>query len=250
MMMDLLVLPLIGIGIGGLSGFFGIGGGTVLVPLLLLMGLEMKVAVGISIMQMMFSSIFGSYLNYRKGTLEIGEGIFVGFGGFVGGYLSAYLTASIPDIVLQYTFIAFVLFAIYRLLIATEPHDEVICKTLPKWLLFVIGVGIGIIAVSIGVGGAIILIPILSGFLHYPIKKAVNAGLFFVVFSSASGFIGRVIHDEIDLHRGLIIGLASLAGVYVGIWLKDKVHAKNHKLFIVGMYLFILGIMTYKMFLD
>ncbi len=248
-MMEFVVLPLIGVGIGALSGFFGIGGGTVLVPLLLLMGLEMKVAVGISIMQMMFSSVFGSYINYRKGTLKIGEGIFVGFGGFVGGYLSAYLTSSISDAVLQYTFIAFVLFALYRML-APEPHDEVVCKTLPKWLLFVIGVGIGIIAISIGVGGAIILIPILSGFLHYPIKKAVDAGLFFVVFSSVSGFIGRVVHDEIDLRIGLIIGLASLVGVYVGILLKDKVHAKKHKFFIVGMYLFILGIMAYKMFLD
>ncbi len=249
-MIELVVLLMIGVSIGALSGFFGIGGGTVLVPLLLLMGLEMKVAVGISIMQMMFSSVFGSYLNYRKGTLQVSEGIFVGFGGFVGGYLSAYLTASISDNILQYTFISFVLFALYRLIIAPEPHDEVVCKTLPKWLLFIIGVGIGIIAISIGVGGAIILIPILSGFLHYPIKKAVDAGLFFVVFSSVSGFIGRVIHDEIDLHRGLIIGSASLVGVYIGIWLKDKTHAKNHRLFIVGMYLFILGIMAYKMFLD
>ncbi len=248
--MEQIILSFIGVGIGALSGFFGIGGGTVLVPILLLMGMEMKVAVGISIMQMAFSSIFGSYLNHRKGLLEVGEGIFVGFGGFVGGYLSAYLTASIPDVVLQYTFIAFVLFALYRLMTATEPHDEAVTKTLPKWLLFGIGVGIGVIAISIGVGGAIILIPLLSGFLHYPIKKAVSAGLFFVVFSSVAGFIGRVMHDEIDLHRGLIIGVSSLFGVYFGIWLKDKVHAKNHKLFIIGMYLFILGIMAYKMFLN
>ena len=248
--MEQIILSFIGVGIGALSGFFGIGGGTVLVPLLLLMGMEMKAAVGISIMQMMFSSIFGSYLNYRKGSLEVSEGIFVGFGGFVGGYLSAYLTASIPDAMLQYTFIAFVLFALYRLLTASEPHDEAVVRILPKLLLFGIGVGIGVIAISIGVGGAIILIPLLSGFLHYPIKKAVSAGLFFVVFSSVAGFIGRIVHDEIDLYRGLIIGVASLVGVYLGVWLKDKVHAKNHKLFIIGMYLFILGIMAYKMFLN
>jgi uncharacterized membrane protein YfcA len=98
------------------------------------------------------------------------------------------------------------------------------------------------------VGGAIILIPLLSGFLHYPIKKAVSAGLFFVVFSSVAGFLGRVLHGEIDLLNGTIIGIASLFGVYMGVWLKDKVHAKKHKGFIVGMYLFILGIMIYKMF--
>ena len=245
-----IVLALIGLGIGALSGFFGIGGGTVLVPVLLLLGFEMKAAVGISIMQMAFSSVFGSYLNFRKGSLEIGEGIFVGLGGFVGGYLSAYLTSHIPDVVLQYTFIFFVLFALYRLVMAADLHDDAVSKTLPKWLLFLIGVGIGIIAISIGVGGSIILIPILSGLLHYPIKKAVSAGLFFVVFSSMAGLLGHLLHGQIDLLHGTIIGMASLFGVYLGIWLKDKVHAKNHKMFIVGMYLFILGIMSYKMFIN
>jgi uncharacterized membrane protein YfcA len=243
-----LLLAAIGLGIGALSGFFGIGGGTVLVPLLLLMGYEMKVAVGISIMQMVFSSIYGSYLNYRKGSLELGEGIFVGLGGFVGGYISGWLTETVPDSILQYTFIFFVLFALYRLLMAPEIHEDAENKTLPKGLLFAIGIGIGIVAISIGVGGAIILIPLLSGFLHYPIKKAVSAGLFFVVFSSVAGFLGRLMHGELDLTSGLIIGLASLVGVYIGVWLKDKVHAKKHKGFIVGMYLFILGIMAYKMF--
>jgi len=244
------ILAAIGLGIGALSGFFGIGGGTVLVPILLLMGLEMKAAVGISIMQMAFSSVFGSYLNYRKGSLELGEGIFVGLGGFVGGYISAYLTSHIPDSVLQYTFISFVLFALYRLTTSSENHEESETKTLPKWLLFVIGLGIGVIAISIGVGGSIILIPILSGLLHYPIKKAVSAGLFFVVFSSMAGLLGRILHGHIDLKYGMIIGIGSLFGVYFGIWLKDKVHAKNHKLFIVGMYLFILSIMSYKMFIK
>lgn len=249
-MINELILSIIGIGIGALSGFFGIGGGTVLVPILLLMGLQMKAAVGISVMQMVFSSIFGSYINYRKGSLHLGEGVFVGFGGFVGGYISAFVTTNIPDIILQYIFITFVLFAIYRLAVSNEPQENDTSKTLPKTLLFFIGAIIGVIAISIGVGGAIILIPILSGILHYPIKKAVSAGLFFVVFSSVAGLIGRLLHGEVDIHKGFIIGVSSLIGVYIGIHLKDRVHSKNHKIFIVVMYLFILSIMGYKMFFD
>ena len=245
-----ILLAIIGLGVGALSGFFGIGGGTVLVPLLLLLGFEMKVAVGISIIQMVFSSIYGSYLNYRKGSLEFGEGLFVGFGGFVGGYLSATITESIPDIVLQYTFITFVLFALYRLFISPEEQEDQETQTLPKSLLFIIGVGIGIIAISIGVGGAIILIPLLSGFLHYPLKKAVSAGLFFVVFSSIAGLLGRLLHGELDISSGINVGIASLFGVYIGIWVKEKIHAKKLKFFIVGMYLFILSIMLYKMFFS
>ncbi len=245
-----ILLALVGSGIGTLSGFFGIGGGTVLVPVLLLMGFDFKHAVGISIMQMVFSSIYGSYLNIKKGTLEFGEGLFVGFGGFLGGYLSGYLSPLIPDRVLQIIFIGFVLFALLRMFFSKTHIDNSSSKTLSKWLLFIIGVGIGVIAVSIGVGGAIILIPLLSGLLHYPVKKAVSAGLFFVVFSSVAGFIGRLMHSQIDLLNGTIIGLGSLVGVYLGVLLKERVDNHQHKRFITIMYLIILMVMVYKMFFS
>ena len=243
-----ILLALVGVGIGALSGFFGIGGGTVLVPVLLLMGFGMKTAVGISVMQMVFSSLYGSFLNWRKGSLVLGEGLFVGFGGFAGGYLSGYLTPYVSDRLLQFVFVGFVLFALIRMITSRVHEDASESRTLPKWLLFLIGTGIGVIAISIGVGGAIILIPLLSGILHYPVKKAVSAGLFFVVFSSVAGMLGRLVHGEIDLLHGAIIGVGSLLGVWIGVWLKEHVSNKSHKNFIVGMYAFILAIMVYKMF--
>ncbi|WP_457606778.1 sulfite exporter TauE/SafE family protein [Nitratifractor sp.] len=242
------ILAVIGVGIGALSGFFGIGGGTVLVPILLLLGFDFKHAVGISIMQMVFSSVYGSWLNIRKGSLELGEGLFVGFGGFAGGYISGYITPFIPDRVLQFVFIGFVLFALVRMATSQAHGEESETRSLSKALLFAIGMGIGIIAISIGVGGAIILIPILSGLLHYPVKRAVSAGLFFVVFSSVAGLLGRLVHGEIDLMNGAILGAGSLLGVWIGIWLKEHVSNKQHKNFIVGMYTIILAIMVYKMF--
>jgi len=243
-----IILSLTGIGIGILSGFFGMGGGTVLVPILLLLGFEMRVAVGISIIQMTFSSIFGSYINYRKGSLIFDDGLMVGFGGFVGGYLSGYLTAGISERNLQYVFIFFILFALYRLYTSPKENDIENSKSVSKFILFIVGIGIGIISISIGVGGAIILIPILSGFLHYPFKKAVSAGLFFVVFSSISGLIGRLVYGEIDLYHGLIIGISSLLGVYLGILLKEKIHSQKLKYFTIIMYLIILIVMIYKIF--
>ena len=243
------ILATVGVGIGALSGFFGIGGGTVLVPVLMLLGFDFKHAVGVSIMQMVFSSLYGSWLNWRKGTLVLGDGLFVGFGGFFGGYLSGYLSPLVPDRVLQFVFIGFVLFALYRMFTSKAHGEESAGRTLPWWLLFAIGTGIGLIAISIGVGGAIILIPLLSGFLHYPVKKAVSAGLFFVVFSSVAGMVGRLMHGHIDLHSGIAVGLGSLLGVWIGIWHKEHVSHTQHKRFIVVMYGIILAIMSYKMFL-
>ncbi len=240
-----LLLSSVGLGVGVLSGFFGIGGGTVLIPILLLIGFKMGEAVGVSIVQMTFSSIYGSYLNYRRGSLLFGDGLFVGFGGFVGGYMSGYFTLMMPERILQYIFIAFILFTIYRLSIDSF-KEESDSRVVPRWTLFGIGMGIGVVSISIGVGGAIILIPLLSGFLHYPLKKAVSAGLFFVVFSSLSGLIGRLVYGEIDLYSGIIVGVASLAGVYIGISLKESVDTSKLRGLSILLYTFILIIMVYK----
>ncbi len=240
------ILALTGLGVGVLSGFFGIGGGTVLIPILLVLGYKMNEAVGISIVQMVFSSIYGSYLNYRKGSLLFGEGLFVGFGGFIGGYLSGYFTLFVSDIILKYIFIFFVIFALYRLF-ADSKKAEQESKVVSKWTLFGIGVAIGIFAISIGVGGALILIPLLSGFLHYPLKKAVSAGLFFVMFSSVSGLLGRLLYGQIDMSSGIIVGLASLGGVYIGIWFKDTIHTDKLRYLSIVMYSMILLVMLYKL---
>lgn len=229
-----------------MSGFFGIGGGMILVPILLVLGFDIKDAIGISIIQMVFSSVFGSYLNYKKGSLIIGEGIFVGLGGFVGGYIGGYVTHSVSDSILQALFFSLLLFALFRLMFSTNHADDIQTKSLNKTLLFSIGVGIGIFSITLGIGGSIILTPLLVGLLHYPLKKAVSAGLFFVVFSSIAGMISRLSTGTIDFSNGLIVAIASFFGVALGIWLKDHVTSKNHKMALLLLYTFALGMLIKK----
>jgi uncharacterized membrane protein YfcA len=101
----------------------------------------------------------------------------------------------------------------------------------------------------IGVGGSIILVPLLVGFFHVPLKKAISAGLFFVMFSSISGLISHYINGVLDVQRGTIIGMASLLGVYVGIMLKDAVGAKLQKNLLVAFYLLIVLYLAKRVFL-
>ncbi|NOR56181.1 MAG: TSUP family transporter [Sulfurovum sp.] len=239
-------LILVGIFIGTMSGFLGIGGGMILVPILLVLGFEIKDAIGISIVQMVFSSVYGSYLNHKKGLLIVGEGIFVGFGGFLGGYIGGYVTEYISDGILQVLFFGLLIFALFRLLFAKNHEDDSQTKSLPKALLFTMGVVIGIFSITLGIGGSIILTPLLVGLLHYPLKKAVSAGLFFVAFSSLAGMISRLSHGSIDFENGLIVAVASLVGVTFGIWLKDHVKATHHKMALLALYLFALGMLIKK----
>ncbi len=244
-----IILILTGTLVGTLSGFFGIGGGMILIPLLMLEGIDIKTAIGISVLQMVFSSFYGSYLNYKKGSLVLGEGVWVGVGGFIGGFIGALVSHMLPATMLEYLFFGLLIFALYRLFIAKLADDGTV-KTLNPIVLFSVGGIIGIFAISLGVGGSIMLTPILAGFLHYPIKKAISAGLFFVAFSSFSGFISHIQIGDIDLNKGLFVAIASLLGVYIGIWLKDHVTSKNHKRYLMIMYIIAIVILIKKMLLG
>lgn len=239
-------LIVVGVFIGTMSGFFGIGGGMILTPILLVLGFDIKTAIGISIMQMVFSSIFGSYLNYKKGLLLLGEGLFIGSGGFIGGYIGGYVTSYVSDSVLQGLFFALLFFALFKLFFSENHEDDMKTKSLPKIVLFFIGLLTGIFSITLGIGGSIILTPLLVGMLHYPIKKAVSAGLFFVVFSSVAGMISRLSTGSIDFEQGILVAVASLLGVILGIWLKDVVTSKNHKMALMVLYVFAMLMLVKK----
>ena len=243
----MLELIILGSSVGVLSGFFGIGGGTILVPLLLVLGLGIKEAIGISTVQMVFSSVFGSYLNHKKGNLDIKMVSTIGIGGFIGASLSGNIASYFSPKTLEIVFLAFVFFALLRLFIKTKEVEEKL-KIHPL-KLFLVGLLLGAVSMTIGVGGSLILVPILVGFWHVPLKKSISAGLFFVVFSSFPGMISHTIAGHVDFEKGLIIGLASLVGVYLGIYLKDKVGSDLQKKLLVCFYATIVIYLTYRIFI-
>lgn len=227
-------LILVGISVGFVSGFFGIGGGTLLIPVLLLIGFATKEAIGVSVVQMFFSSVFGSYVNNKKRTLDVAMITTIGIGGFSGALLSGYITAYFNDKVLETIFLCFAVIAFIRMFVKTKEHKDQ--RQVNKFVLFMVGFFVGTISITIGIGGSIILIPILVGFLHVPLKKAISSGLFFVVFSSTSGLISHSINGHIDYKNGVIIGLSSLIGVYFGIIFKDKIDIKLQKRLLASYY--------------
>lgn len=241
-------LWIVGLFTGFLSGFFGIGGGTILIPLLLILGFDTKTAIGISVVQMTFGSIFGSYLNHKKGTLDVAMITIIGVGGFVGALLSGFITATFSNKTLEIFFLIFATFALIRLFMPIAEVKEQ--KEVSKLILFVIGAFIGMMSITIGVGGSIMLVPILVGFLHVELKRAISAGLFFVVFSSVSGLISHTLEGHVDFYRGVIIGLVSLLGVYIGIYFKDKIDVKLQKRLIVVFYIIVVTYLIKRVFID
>ncbi len=244
--MIFLTLSLLGVFIGFLSGFFAIGGGTMLVPALLMMGYDIKFAIGISVTQMVFSSLFGSYLNYKKGTLHLKNSIAVGIGGFLGAANSGYIVSHLSSHTLTLIFLSFVVLAIYRFFKSPNISDKPEINN--NILLFFIGYVVGSMSISVGIGGALLITPILVGFLRFQLKKALSSALFFVIFSSVSGFVSLSYHGYVHYLDGFIVGVSSLLGVYFGIMLSHKTDHKRHKKLLLIFYVIIMLLILKKLF--
>ncbi len=243
MFIEFLVL---GLAVGFMSGLFGIGGGAILVPSLMLFGLCMKSAIGVSVMQMMFSSIYGSFLNQKRGTFVVKEGIFLGLGGFVGAQGSGFLVNYFSAETLKFVFLISICLAIYKTFATHKVSSEP--RTSSNLVLFVLGFCTGLIAISIGIGGGIFIVPFLIGLMNYDIKRAVALGLFFVVFSSISGFISLSLFGYIDYRAGFLVGISSLVGVFFGVRYAHVVDKKRHKKLLLGIYCIILVLIVNKLY--
>ncbi|EAJ0233974.1 sulfite exporter TauE/SafE family protein [Campylobacter coli] len=236
-------LPYIFIGIfsGITSGLFGIGGGMIIVPSMFALGASAHHAIGISVLQMIFAAIFGSYINYKKKNLNLKDGIVIGLGGLLGASFSGILLQALSDVALTAIFlgVSCVFFIKYVFSIkesVVKSHKSVWVK---NGILFIAGAFTGIFAISLGIGGGLLIAPILAYFLGYDSKKVVSLSLFFVIFASISGIISFANSGVIDaevIHKGVLVGFASMIGVFIGIKIIEKMHISAHRKILLCVY--------------
>lgn len=248
--MSIELMVALGLLSGVAAGFFGIGGGVILVPCFLFLGLDMEQAIGISIMQMVFSSIFGSIINIAQKKLDIQNGIFVGIGGLLGASFSGFIVSVVSSQILLICFCLLSAISFYKYAFniktsanANPPTYSILQKRL---ILVAAGMTTGIFAISLGVGGGLILAPILAHYLGFDSKKIVPISLFFIIFASSAGSISLANHNLIDYHTGMIVGLSSMCGVAFGIWLISKTNVSKHRFALLGIYFISLSMTIYK----
>ncbi|UOS04220.1 sulfite exporter TauE/SafE family protein [Helicobacter pylori] len=256
------VLALVGLFTGITAGFFGIGGGEIVVPSAIFAHFSYSHAVGISLMQMLFSSVVGSIINYKKGLLDLKEGSFAAFGGLMGAILGSFILKIIDDKILMAVFVVVVCYTFIKYAFSNnkkpehfeEMHFDLHAnnktpekkRSLPfvsmdrtHGVLMLAGFVTGIFSIPLGMGGGILMVPFLGYFLKYDSKKIVPLGLFFVVFASLSGVIslynGRVL-DNISVQAGVITGIGAFLGVGIGIKLIALANEKVHKILLLLIY--------------
>ena len=99
-----------------------------------------------------------------------------------------------------------------------------------------------------GIGGSVIIMPVLINFLNYDIKKAISTGLFFVIFSSISGFISLSSQGLVQYEVGVLVGIGSLISVRFGVALAQKIDRTVQKRCLLALISTTLIIMINKLF--
>ncbi len=271
-------LPLIfllSLTVGVLSGLFGVGGGFLMTPFLIFLGVPPAYAVPNEANNILGTSISGSTTHYLKGTLDYKMGFMIVIGGTFGTLLGIYTFTYFQDIgkiniviSLAYMYILAIIGTMMlvqgvseidrarkKIVVRKKLHDHYWIHGLPFRMRFkksklyesaftpiIIGLIVGFIAAILGVGGAFILVPAMIYIIGMPTKLIPGTSLFVTIFVSA---IVTVLHafnyGSIDLILVTVLILGSILGVQVGQKIGEKVDSSQFKT-ILAILLLLVGI--------
>jgi uncharacterized membrane protein YfcA len=186
---------------GFLAGFFGVGGGIVLVPILLAYfqaaGVSSLVAThltfGTSLLVIIFTSLSSAY-EYTKNKHVIWRAVLlIGLASVCGAWLGASIAAGLEGKSLQRIFAVVVVMAAVRLLSEQrKPKADPEPNTGVPALLAT-GVVTGAVSSLAGVGGGIFSIPMMYSLLHFPLKKALGTSSATIVITAVAAVAGYII---------------------------------------------------------
>lgn len=217
-------LSLAGLVSGVLAGFLGIGGGTLLVPVLVQLGFSPVQATATSSLAILVTSSAGSFQNWRMGFLNIRQIVLLGAPALVTAFLGAMVGDRIPNYWLLAGFSLLLLVNLYlvslkKKVIRTAQFRETRTATGPAinplTARLITGSTAGFMAGLFGVGGGVILVPLQILLLGERIKTAVRTSLGVIVITSVAACTGHALNQNIDFIAGLILGVGGLLGVQV-----------------------------------
>lgn len=250
------LLFLVGIGTGTLSGLLGIGGGLLMVPILTLFGLPLVEATATSLIGVLLSALSGSVQNLRTRDLNWRVAALLAVFGMVTAQVGAWLGDRLPDAWLALSFAVLLVVTIYLMdlrrrlqkreaLGMNEPSVETTSPppgaeaSLPVPSIAGIGLLAGVLSGLFGVGGGVVMVPLQTLFLHETIKSAVRTSLGAIVPIAISGLAQHAWNGNVLWIPGLCLGLGGILGAQAGTRLLPKLsdRAVNQlfRLFLIGL---------------
>ncbi|HEV7742450.1 MAG TPA: sulfite exporter TauE/SafE family protein [Pseudolysinimonas sp.] len=215
------VLSLIVVGATGglLSGAFGVGGGIIMVPLLLwLARMDQRRAAATSLVAIVPSAISGTIQYAVQGQVDVTAGLILAAGGVAGSLVGTKLLRTLPLGWLRWLFIALLVLVAARLFFEV-PSREAQLSYSPGVVLALAALGlvVGVASGLFGIGGGVILVPVLIAFFGLGDLLAKGTSLLAMIPTSITGSVANLRAGLVVLGDGLIVGLAAVAASFGGV---------------------------------
>ena len=281
MNVNILLIILIGMVIGGLSGLFGVGGGFLITTLLIFLGIPPVVAVGTEAPHVLASSVSGVIAHWRRRNVDFKMGFFLLIGGVTGSTVGVNLFKILSsygqiDIVIQTLFVIFLGFIGFTMAfesakttitkyrttssIRTKLHHHSWIHGLPFKTRFhrsklyistippiVIGFFVGLLSAMMGVGGGFIMIPAMVYILGMSTNVVVGTSLFQIIFVTAnSTFFQSYLNQTVDIVLASLMIIGGVIGAQIGARLGSKLKAE----YLRGILAVLVLIVCAKIFTD
>ena len=249
--------------VGVLSGLFGVGGGFLMTPFLIFLGVPPTYAVANEANNILATSVSGSTTHYLKNTLDYKMGFMIVIGGSIGTLLGIYTFSYFKDIgkidtliALAYMYILAIIGTLMlvqglgeidkarkKIQIKKKLHVHYWIHGLPFRMRFqksklyesaftpiIIGLMVGFIAAIMGIGGAFILVPAMIYLIGMPTKLIPGTSLFVTIFVSVIvTFLHAFNYGSIDLILVFMLVIGSIIGVQIGQKLGEKIESAGLK---------------------
>jgi uncharacterized protein len=261
--------------VGVLSGLFGVGGGFLMTPFLIFLGVPPAYAVANEANNILATSVSGSTTHYLKDTLDYKLGLMIVIGGAFGTTLGIYTftyfkgIGKIDTVIsLAYMYILAIIGTLMlveslgeidkakrNLLVKKKLHVHYWIHGLPFRMRFpksklyesaftpiIIGLLVGFIAAIMGIGGAFILVPAMIYIIKMPTKLVPGTSLFVTIFVSVIvTFLHSFNYGSIDLLLVFMLVVGSIVGVQIGQKLGEKIDSSGLKA-LLAILLLVVGI--------
>lgn len=245
-------LALLGLGgmVGLLSGMFGVGGGFLMTPLLIFIGVPPAVAVGTEANQVVAASVSGAVAHWRRGNVDFRMGFVLLVGGVIGSSFGVWLFTFLRgigqiDFVISVFYVLFL--GIVGVLMVVESARAWFRNRNPaaprrklhyhNWMhglplkvrfrrsklyisaLLPLGIGafVGVLSAIMGVGGGFVMVPAMIYLLGMPTAVVIGTSLFQIVFVTANvTFLQAVNNQTVDIVLAMLLVVGSVIGAQMG----------------------------------
>ena len=244
---NLLIILFFGFVVGFMSGLFGVGGGFLMTPLLIFMGIPPSTAVGTESVQILGSSVSGALAHSRKKNIDYEIGIFLLIGGIFGSTFGVILFNFLKqsgniDLIINILYVIFLsvigILMLIESTISLVKDDKSLLKKrkrnildyLPLKLKFrqsgiyisiilpiFVGIITGFLASLMGVGGGFIMVPAMIYLFRMGTVSAIGTSLFQIVFVTLNSSILQATYNlSVDLILAIFLLIGGVIGAQYG----------------------------------